>query len=423
MQETIQHRLDTISKLLGIALVFFIPVSTTLTQILLLLILFCICVSGQWKESLKLFISHPVATASLGLFLIFSLGVIYSKAPLLDSLSMLGKMSKILYIPLLLPLFLEEKWRKYAFIAFIVAMVITLIISGLKTYHYLPAFIPVSRYHDCAFKNHIDTNFLMSMAVFFLAHYLFRVANRYWKVAIILILGVMTFYILWMSQGRTGYIIFSALWMLWLYQRMTLKQCVAGVSALVFILGVTYLTPSKLQQRISVVVEELKHYKKGTATQSAQQRLEFFQSSFDIIKQKPLLGFGTGSFKEAYASYAREHNQASTTNPHNEYLNILVQWGFLGFLAFMGFIGTVFRSSLRLLKDDKYWVQGVLFGTLVGSFGNSFLMDFTPGYFFVTFIAMTMAAMPLKNRWGHHGLDQSALLTKRMQSLQEGLVS
>jgi O-antigen ligase len=390
---TIQFQFDRIAKILAVSLAFCIPISTTITQVLLLCIVICIFVSGQWKTGAALLVSHPAVRMGICLWLIFCLGILYSVAPLSDSFHMLAKMSKVLYLAVLIPLFVEEKWRRKAIIAFILAMILTLILGSLKTYHLLPAFSEV-RYHNCAFKNHIDTNLLMSMTVFFLGHYLFLQTNRYLKIAIMTLLMLMTVYVLGISEGRTGYVIFSTLWLLFLWQRMTLKQCLLGLSFLILVLSAAYLLPSQLQQRLSHVVAEVDHYRKGNAIGSVGQRLEFLQSSFALVKQKPWLGFGTGGFKTAYTAYAKEHNQDTTSNPHSEFFNILVQWGLLGFMVFLIFMWTLFKSSLLLPVKEKFIAQGILFGILVGCTANSLIMDFTSGYFFVTFIAILLAALP-----------------------------
>lgn len=391
---TIQFQFDRVAKILAVFLAFCLPISTTITQVLLLGIVICICGSGQWKMGAALLVTHPVVRMGFCLWLIFCLGILYSVAPLADSFQMLAKMSKVLYLSVLIPLFVEDKWRRRAIIAFIFAMILSLILGSLKTYHILPSFLQVSRYHNCAFKNHIDTNLLMSMAVFFLGHYLFLHSSRYLKIVIMALLLLMTIYILGISEGRTGYVIFSALWLLFLWQRMTLKQCLLGLSFLIVVLSAAYLLPSQLQQRLSHVVAELDHYRKGNASGSVGQRLEFLQSSFVLVKQKPWVGFGTGGFKTAYTAYANEHNQDTTSNPHSEFFNILVQWGLLGFMVFLIFIWTLFKSSLRLPVNEKFIAQGILFGILVGCTANSLLMDFTSGYFFVIFIAILLAALP-----------------------------
>lgn len=383
---------DPLSKFLAVALVFLIPLSTTLTYILLLCIMLAVYGTGRWKEHLKLSVFHPVGFASLGLFLFFCIGVCYASAPIRDSLQMLGKMSKFLFVLLLIPLFVEEKWRRAAIWAFIAAMVITLIASTLKTYNLLGMSLISKRYHNCVFKHHIDTSLLMSMAAFFLGHLLFTEVHRYIKVGILILLLSMTVYVFWVNQGRTGYIVFSSLWLLWIYQRLSFKKALMAMTALFLILMAAYFAPSGLQKRLSSIKTELKLYQKGVNEYSAGMRLEYLHSSLHLIRQKPWVGYGTGGFNSAYSNYAKDHGQLAAKNPHNEYINIWVQWGLVGLLVFMSFIGLVCKTIFSLPTHEKYLAQGVLLGILVGSFLNSFFMDFTPGYFFVTFISIMTAA-------------------------------
>lgn len=395
--ETIQSQCDRMAKCLAVSLAFFIPISTTITQIILLLIIVAISGSNTnalkpWKERALWLISHPVGRSILCLLLIFSIGILYSKGSRADAFHMLPKISKIIFIPILLPLFVEEKWRRAAMMAFIAAMILSLVFSTLKNYHLLPSSIPLSRHHNCAFKNHIDTNLLMSIAVFCLGHFLFIRTHYYLKIITVILLLSMTLYILWVSQGRTGYVVFSALWLLFLWQRLTIKQCLMGMGFLILLLGAAYLLPSELQQRIAYVGEELKLYQSGKVSGSVGERLEFMQSSFEIARQRPWFGFGTGGFKEAYAAYAKEHHQnIITTNPHNEYLNIAIQWGLVGLFFFLFFIVNLYKASVLLPTYEKYLLQGVLFGLLVGCTANSLFMDFTPGYFFVLCLSVTLA--------------------------------
>ena len=69
--------------------------------------------------------------------------------------------------------------------------------------------------------------------------------------------------------------------------------------------------------------------------QSVSQRLEFTKASFVLIKKNPLLGIGTGNWKIKYAETYKQ--MASKLIPenygpsHNQYLNYIVKFGFLGF--------------------------------------------------------------------------------------------
>lgn len=391
-----QTRCDTTAKTLAVLMTFLIPISTTLMQIVLglLIIVFFAAGTEQLRARAKLIYAHPVSRAALMLFLVFCIGILYSTATINDSLAMLAKMAKILCIPLLLPLFVEEKWRRAAIIALVAAMGLTLLLSLLKVYGGLPI---RSRFTEaCVFKNHIDSNLLMSIAAFCVGQMFLQARERWIKISLAIVLALMTFYILWMSDGRMGYVIFATLWLLFLVQHMQLKTIIVGTGVLLLILGVSSFGPSRLQHRMTLLSEEVELYKKkGSTEQSLGQRLEFAQSSFEIAKKQIWFGVGTGGYKQAYSAFAEEKGLATTANAHNEYLNILVQWGIMGLLAFAALFWTLIKTSFNLEVPERFFLQSIILAMLLGSTANSWLMDFTSGYFFVTFAALCAAALPV----------------------------
>lgn len=69
---------------------------------------------------------------------------------------------------------------------------------------------------------------------------------------------------------------------------------------------------------------------------SLAKRIEFVKAAFTIIRQHPLLGVGTGNWKQAFVD--AYHTNESKLDPeqyassHNQYLNYMVKFGVLGFL-------------------------------------------------------------------------------------------
>lgn len=103
-------------------------------------------------------------------------------------------------------------------------------------------------------------------------------------------------------------------------------------------------------------------------------RFSWWLSSIDMIKDKPLLGFGLSTFRDAYNQYRRRDYQTVEAQgqqdhitpeaAHNEYLNIGVTQGLLGLAAFLGMIAFVFWRMDKVLfsgKEDElfYPVLGV----------------------------------------------------------------
>lgn len=386
-----QNRFAYLTPLLGMLLIFFIPIYTTVTQIIMAVIVVNWAITVPWHEKSKTLFSHPITLWILVLFLIFTVGILYAHVPIADSGKMLFKMSKFLYIPILLPIFKDEKWRKRGVEVFILSMGVTLLLGYLKVYTSLPI---SSRFTQaCIFKNHIDTSLLMSMACFFLGQHLFQSKKPFQKVIVLGIMALMTFHILYLCEGRSGQILFFALGLLLCLQRLSFTQSFLGIGALALIFLAISFTPSRFNQRMHHLSQDLQQYHQlGETSTSGGQRAEYFLNSLNIAKEHPWIGAGTGTFKQSYEQYAQPRNLRLTTNPHNEYLNILVQWGLVGLIAFLGFCISILKTSFSLPSSfERYSLQGVFLTMIIGCFGNSWFMDFTSGYFLVTFIALFIA--------------------------------
>ena len=76
--------------------------------------------------------------------------------------------------------------------------------------------------------------------------------------------------------------------------------------------------------------------------QSFSQRIEFAKAAITIIKRNIWFGVGAGNwteeFKKAYATNNLKLDQGLYASSHNQYLNYMVKFGFVGFILIMSFI-------------------------------------------------------------------------------------
>ncbi len=389
-----QTKCDNFSKQCAVLLGFVIPVSTTATHVVLFFLLINWFLAGNFSEKIKISIAHPVSKAALILFGVFVTGTFYSAAPLDDKIFILGKMGKLLYLPFLLPLFMEEKWRRSGMAAFVGAMLLTLILSMLKLYANLP--ISTRFTEACVFKDHIYTNFMMAFAGFVVGHYGLQSKNGWERFALSCLLSGFVFYVFFMSKGRTGYIIFALLWLLFFLQRISFKGIILGTIGLILLVGLAFKLSYPLQEGFGLVINNIEQYQAGDSNTSVGARLEFFTQTWDLAKQHPWFGYGTGSFRSVYETHATANQLLLTDNPHNEYLNIFFQLGLFGFAAFIGFFILLGKLSFRLPKPEQWIAQGALGAMILGCLANSWLLDFTSGYFFVIIIAFSFGALKRK---------------------------
>ena len=107
--------------------------------------------------------------------------------------------------------------------------------------------------------------------------------------------------------------------------------------------------------------------------ESSIQRIEFYNTAIDLIKQKPLFGFGLGSWKYESLSYSSLKNERILVPyyTHNDFLQIFVEMGILGFIIYLSyFIKIGFEIFKKFKLDSFYFYFGIV---LVVFFGNTML--------------------------------------------------
>lgn len=107
---------------------------------------------------------------------------------------------------------------------------------------------------------------------------------------------------------------------------------------------------------------------------SVSWRLELWQDSLSYAQAKPLLGYGTGTADDVILE--KRGYQAGSSDPHNDYLKILLENGFLGLIAYLILI---FSLCIKLLygylkaQDDNIKSLSLIILALTISF---YIMSF-----------------------------------------------
>ena len=107
--------------------------------------------------------------------------------------------------------------------------------------------------------------------------------------------------------------------------------------------------------------------------ESSIQRIEFYNTAIDLIKQKPLFGFGLGSWKYESLSYSSLKNETILVPyyTHNDFLQTFVEMGILGFIIYLSFFIKIgFEIFKKFKLDSFYFYSGI---ALVVFFGNTML--------------------------------------------------
>ena len=388
-----QHTIKLIQQnLLGygvfITALFIISIylSTALAIIISVVMGLLWLLTFQFQKLPAVFKDSSVATWALLLYLCFILGFSYGDVPSEEAFSMLRKYRELFFIPLLSCFFTNERYRLWAWKAFILASVLTLLGSYLMDFGIMDMF----RHKTFTLKSRITHSIFIAFFMFFCAHKAFD-NNKHtkWYLALLLF-GIYNLFFL--VDGRTGQLVFMVLAPLLAVQRFGKKGLLVSMSLLIVLLAL-YFSYSDKSIRIHEGLDNTRAYinhKPEKRPTSMGLRYKFWENSLKLVTEKPWLGHGTGSFSQEYQRVTGAHLD-NRKNPHNEFLLIAVQFGLLGFLVYSGFLFSQYYCSKTLPDSEKWLAQGLLLTLIITSLFNSPFLDHTEGHWFAVMIALCFA--------------------------------
>jgi O-antigen ligase len=139
-----------------------------------------------------------------------------------------------------------------------------------------------------------------------------------------------------------------------------------GLLILVCLIIMLFTTsPKMISQRVSSTFS-------GQDT-NIKQRIELWDNTLEIIKARPLIGTGLGTFREAYMKMypdsAPKEGEGSRTvrHAHNLYLQILSETGIIGlFFVMYLIIAGVMIGIKNIFKEKKPLIVSIRYGALLG---------------------------------------------------------
>ncbi len=372
-----------VQRILLIFTGFSLATSVALSNILLglLLITTLIHIGCNFSKNIYTISKHPLVWSSCSLLILMIIASFYSTAASNVIFDNIKQYKEFLLIPIFLYGFQDKISRIWGFNAFLAAMGLTLTLSFFValTDNQLYGVINGDAGNAFVFKNHITQSLLIVLTAYFVAIWAYY--KKLWWLNIIVFLAI--YDVIFLTQGRTGYLILACLIILFSWQISHWRGFMFGIST-VIILGLTaYYTSINLHQRVDKVIVGLKH--QANETDSIQLRLDFYKYSWEMWQQQPVFGSGTGSFIHRYAAQQTTH---PTTNPHNEYLMIAVQWGIVGLSIFLWFLYQLWYFAFKLPILQRNLAQGLFITIAVGCLINSLFLDFTEGHVFAYLIGI-----------------------------------
>jgi O-antigen ligase len=392
---TAVHPIPTDNNQVRLLFIFLVGLSIpTLTifshLFIFILILLIIFDKSRYHRYFDILKPHAVVWIAILLFILLSLGISYSSAPLSEATHIWLKYKKLLFIPFFILLFRTDKERWFGIYGFLTAMGITLLLSYIM--HFTGIKIGAGSIENTyIFKSHITQGIFISLAAYFFMVHAWQFKS--WRWLCIILAGLAIYHVLFMLYGRTGYVLIVGLICLFIYQIASWRGLLLGLIPLLFAGTMVFMTSDVIQQRIGHIPEEFQQHQQGDGVTSVGLRTEYLQHGITLALQSPWIGHGTGSVGHDYWQFIKpEQKDKHTVNLHNEYLMMLVQLGIIGLSVFVYLLYMLWRDSYYLEHSYIFMAQGVVLTMILGCMLNSSWFDMTEGYLFAYFIGIFYAS-------------------------------
>ena len=395
---------------LVVAVAFSVPLGSATSNILGGALLLTLIATGGYLAHWRRWRVHPFALATLILFAVIFMGASYSNAPSEEIRRALTKYSRLLYAPIAIAVLTDERWRRRALLAWMLAMLITLALSYLHIVWAFP-FAKLRQPHELddhfVFKHHITQNVMMS--VFFVAAFAeawrCRLAGsqaaRGW--AWVAVAAAAAVNILYFVHGRAGYVTLLVNLIVIAFLAFAAARDIRlrlAVAALVVIALTAATASDMVRERLRTAFSEAESSHEQGIKTSIGQRMEYASKSIELVQARPVLGWGAGSYAMEYCRIAKslEWCKIGAYNPHNQFLFFAVQFGLLGLAALIAWLLTAGWVMRKLPLGDKLVGYSLLATLLVHCVLDSPLFIVTEGTWYPLMLGIFAAGAYCKNQ-------------------------
>jgi O-antigen ligase len=374
------------------ALFFVTPLSSSAKSIFLGISVAIILLTPKYRKDLISLFANKYCLTVLLLFFLTLIGCFWSPATLAEKGLIIEKWSKLLYLPVLIIGLSNPKTRRHSLNAFLCAMLLTCLCSLYLKYASHPIYVKAA---DSVFRNHIMTGLMMSFAAY-LSGILFLKSKNTARIFYLVIGLLFSYQILFINEGRTGYVLYLLLTGLLFAQNMSKRQALISILALgIGFAGCCYLN-QPLWSRIKLVHTEWNTYKQNKDT-SIGFRMQFHNYADNLFHKSPIIGNGTGSFTYLFKTEnpvpgwtSMKNHSGRLLEPHSQYWLVAAEFGILGLFALALFYSELFIRFYKL-KTMRPVALALFSVVIVGNLTDSLLFYSGSGYFFILFFALFLS--------------------------------
>ena len=384
-----------------------LPWSTSAVAIFIVLWILALIPTLNARESVR-FLNQPACLLPLSFFALAVIGTLWADAPWAARLHGINPVVKLLVIPLLLYHFERSERGEWVFVAFLISCVLLMLLSWIVWF--APALkLTATGADGVPVKNYIDQSQEFALCMVALAPFVMRLYSQkrfaLSAACALLIFGIFA-NLAFVVSARSALVYVPVLIFLFAFMHLNHRASALLFVGTVVAATIIWFTSSYLRVRITHIATEYQYYQQNIPG-STGLRLEYWQKSLKFFAAAPIFGNGTGSTKHLFERDAVGQTGLSAEvvgNPHNQTLNVSVQWG----LAGIAVLYSMWLAHLYLFRGHGLanWIGLlVVVQNFVSSLLNSHLFDFHEGWMYVLGVGVA-GGMCLRGESGQSQKDR-----------------
>jgi O-antigen ligase len=301
--------------------------------------------------------------------------------------------AKLLVLPFLLYHFERSTRGMWVFTAFLISCTLLVVMSWLVVLQpSLSLKPPIDAERGIFVKNYIDQSQEFTLCAVALAYPIVTLLRaRKFALAGLLIAIALSFFInmAFVIVSRTALVTVPVMFAVFAFLHLRWRNILIIVGAVAVLATVAWQASPQLRSTAASFSKDYREYKEQNRATSIGLRLEYWRKSLGFIADAPLIGHGTGSTRGLFAQVstggtAEELKATSDVvgNPHNQTLNVAVQWGIVGIVI----LYAIWFWHLRLFRGEGLvnWIGLlVVVQNIFTSLFNSHIFDFHEGWMYV----------------------------------------
>lgn len=376
----------TTVDIFAILVVVSLPWSTSLVAIFATALLVSMAPFLDVKAFLRS-LKRPICVLPMAFFALAVVGTLWSDARWGERLYAVGPTAKLLMLPVLFYHFERSARGVQVLMGFLVSCALLMVMSWIVAFDPGLALKAEAEY-GVPVKNYIDQSQEFALCAVVLAYPVIALVRAQKTLPAMLLAAVALSFVvnmMFVTVSRTALVtmpimlaVFALLHLRW--RNIVIIACLTAVFS-----GLAWATSPTLRWTTTTFLRDYQLYKERNIPTSIGLRLEFWQKSLRFISDAPVFGHGTGSIRALFEEAAVDQFGAAAevvANPHNQTLNVAIQWGAVGVtvLYAMWLVHLLMFRSHGLAN----WIGlMVVVQNIFTSIFNSHLSDFHEGWMYV----------------------------------------